>query len=85
MKIETILFMCVYTACMSVPVSDGSLSDVDGAKLLDAVPMPSSHVGVGHVEALPLVASRAARQALGGGARGEGGGVRRMLHHGNLQ
>lgn len=42
-----------------IPVGDWSLSDLDGAQLLDAALLTYSHVGVGDVEGLPLPAGAA--------------------------
>lgn len=53
-----------------VPVADWPLPDLDGAEFLDAASAAGSHVRVGHVEALALVAAGAAGQAMRRGREG---------------
>lgn len=71
---------CALSTCVHVPVAEWPLSDLDGAELLQAAPSAGSHVGVGHIEALALVAAGATGQAMRRG--GKGGGARGgLLHH----
>lgn len=77
MSSKTTLIMRYASISVFLPVVERSLSDLDGAQLLDAAMQTHRHVGVWDVKGLPLPAG-AAGEAM---RRGRDGGRSRHLLH----